>query len=226
VTDATPHLRTIRSFVRREGRITRAQRRALDTLWPRFGIAANLALDFPTLFQRRVPVILEIGFGDGMALANMAEAHPENDYLGVEVHRPGIGSLLLQVEARALSNVRVVEGDAKLLLEHAIPDASLDAVHVFFPDPWPKARHHKRRLIQADFIGLVHRKLKPGGYLHLATDWEPYAEHMLAVLTEVSGFANTADGYAPRPDYRPLTKFERRGQRLGHQVRDLVYRRV
>lgn len=222
-----PH-RAIRSFVRRAGRITSAQTRALAELWPRYGIeSGETPLDFAALFPRRAPLIVEIGFGNGEALAAMAAAHPENNYLGIEVHRPGIGSLLLRIESGALSNVRLLEGDAKEVLAHRVPPGSVHAVHVFFPDPWPKKRHHKRRLMQADFVAFIHRALAPGGYLHLATDWQEYAEHMLTLLTQTPGFENSAGVgcYAPRPEYRPLTKFERRGQRLGHGVWDLVFRR-
>jgi tRNA (guanine-N7-)-methyltransferase len=225
---SSPH-RAIRSFVRRAGRITGAQRRALDELWPRYGITPETTpLDFTALFQRQAPLIVEIGFGNGEALAALAAAHPEDNYLGIEVHRPGIGSLLLRLEGEALTNVRVLEGDAKEILAQRIPLGSIQGVHLFFPDPWPKKRHHKRRLVQTDFIELIRQALTPGGYFHLATDWQDYAEHMLALLTHAPGFKNTAagDGYAPRPEYRPLTKFEQRGQKLGHSVWDLVFRRV
>ncbi len=225
---SSPH-RAIRSFVRRAGRITRAQRRALDELWPRYGIEPrDSLLDFSAVFGQRAPVIVEIGFGNGEALAAMAAAHPDNNYLGIEVHRPGIGSLLLRLGDEALTNVRLLEGDAKEILAQRIPPNSIQGVHLFFPDPWPKKRHHKRRLVQTDFIELIRRALMLGGYFHLATDWQDYAVHMLALLTQTPGFKNTANisGYAPRPDYRPLTKFERRGQKLGHGVWDLIFRRT
>ena len=225
MTDTPRLLRPIRSFVRREGRMTEAQRRALVELAPRYGVPASAPFDFPAIFGRVAPVVLEVGFGDGAALLALAAAHPECDYLGIEVHRPGIGGLLLRLDALALGNVRVCEGDAVQILANSVPDASLDAVHVFFPDPWPKARHHKRRLVQPAFVELVRSKLKPGGVLHLATDWEPYAHEMLSVLAAAPGLRNTADGFAPRPDARPLTKFERRGERLGHRAYDLVFRR-
>ena len=221
--------RAIRSFVRRAGRITSAQQRALDELWPRYGIEPdNTPLNFAALFQRQAPLIVEIGFGNGEALAAMAAAHPENNYLGIEVHRPGIGSLLLRIESEALTNVRLLEGDAKEILAQRIPPGSIQGVHLFFPDPWPKKRHHKRRLVQTDFIELIRRVLTPGGYFHLATDWQDYAEHMLALLSQTPGFENSAGSgcYTPRPEYRPLTKFERRGQKLGHGVWDLIFRRV
>lgn len=220
--------RTIRSFVRREGRLTDAQRRALDELWPRYGVTPGAAsLDFARLFGRDAPVHLEIGFGNGEALAAMAAAHPQNNYLGIEVHRPGVGALLRRLDAEGITNVRVVSVDAKDVLGQCIPDASLAAVYLFFPDPWPKKRHHKRRLLQSEFAQLVRRKLKLGGEFHLATDWEDYARHMLAVLSAADGFENVATPgpFTPRPEMRPLTRFERRGQRLGHGVWDLTFRR-
>ena len=222
--------RRIRSFVRREGRLTLAQQRALDELWPRFGIDFSpAALDLQSLFGRTALRVLEIGFGNGESLAAMAAAAPYTDFIGIEVHRPGVGHLLLAIERLALQNLRVCCHDAVEVLERQIPDASLDRVHIFFPDPWHKKRHHKRRLIQPPFVALLARKLKPGGHLHLATDWEDYAVHMLAVLGQSTDFANSAPAgemFCPRPDYRPLTKFERRGERLGHGVRDLIFERT
>jgi tRNA (guanine-N7-)-methyltransferase len=228
VTENPPPLRGIRSFVRREGRFTPGQRRALAELWPRFGISPTEMLDLPQLFGRSAPTVLEIGFGNGATLAAMAAAAPEKNFLGVEVHRPGVGGLLQRLAEQGLSNVRVVQTDAKALLEQCIPDASLDAVYLFFPDPWPKKRHHKRRLLQTEFAQLVRRKLVVGGIFHAATDWAPYAEHMLEVLTAASDYTNLAGpgAYAPRPGYRPLTKFEARGQRLGHGVWDLLFQRI
>jgi tRNA (guanine-N7-)-methyltransferase len=223
------HHRAIRSFVRREGRITEAQRRALNELLPRYGVPEdNVLLDFVTLFGRDTPVHLEIGFGNGEALAAMAAAHPQNNYLGIEVHRPGVGVLLRRLSADSIANVRVISADAKDVLEQRIPDGALDAVSIFFPDPWPKNRHHKRRLVQPVFIELLRRKLKIGGQISLATDWEDYAQHMLAVLSVAVGFENSAGAnrFALRPVARPLTKFERRGQRLGHSVWDLMFRRL
>lgn len=228
MSEAPKSHRPIRSFVRREGRITEAQRRALEELLPRYGVAPGEApLDFAALFGRDAPVHVEVGFGNGDALAAMAAAHPENNYLGIEVHRPGVGALLRRVEAEGLANVRVACTDAREFLERRVPDGSLSGVNVFFPDPWHKKRHHKRRLVQAEFVALLARRLKPGGLLHLATDWEEYAQHMLAVLTAAGTFENTAEPgpFTPRPEGRALTRFERRGQRLGHGVRDLVYRR-
>jgi tRNA (guanine-N7-)-methyltransferase len=226
--DAKPH-RPVRSFVRREGRMTPAQRRALEEFWPRYGVpSGEHALDFAALFGRRTEPVLEIGFGNGDALLAMAGAHPERDFLGIEVHRPGVGRLLMGLAGGGLANVRVMCDDAKQVLERQIPDASLSAVHLYFPDPWPKSRHHKRRLVQAGFVELVRRRLALGGLFHLATDWEHYADHMMEVMTAAPGFENTAGSkqYAPRPGHRPLTRFERRGQRLGHGVWDLIFRRV
>ncbi|OGI44870.1 MAG: tRNA (guanosine(46)-N7)-methyltransferase TrmB [Candidatus Muproteobacteria bacterium RIFCSPHIGHO2_01_FULL_65_16] len=224
---SSPH-RPIRSFVRREGRITKAQERALTELWPRYGVdAGDAPLDLCALFGRKAPVHVEIGFGNGDVLAAMAARHPEYDYLGIEVHRPGIGALLRRLEAAGLGNARVMRADAEEVLARNIPDAALSAVYIFFPDPWPKKRHHKRRLIQPEFAELVRRKLQPGGMLHLATDWRDYAEQMLDVLSQTPGFENTAaaGAFAPRPEERPLTKFEQRGKRLGHEVYDLSFRR-
>lgn len=217
-------LRPIRSFVRREGRMTPAQRRALEELWPRYGLdAGDAPFDFIRIFGRRAPVVLEIGFGDGEALAATATAHPQNDYVGIEVHRPGVGALLRRLAEQNLTNVRVMVADAKEVLTARVPDGSLAAVHLFFPDPWPKQRHHKRRLVQPDFAALVAGKLAPGGYFHVATDWQDYAEHVAAVLARTPGMVEDA----ARADFfaRPPTRFERRGRRLGHAVRDLVYRR-
>ncbi len=222
-------LRSIRSYVRRESRITPAQVRALGELWPRYGIPdGDAMLDWPPVFGRRAPVILEIGFGNGEALAAAAAAHPENNYLGIEVHRPGAGSLLRRVEEEGLTNVRVMLGDANEILARRVPDASLAAVRLFFPDPWPKKRHHKRRLVQPDFAALVARKLDPGGYFHLATDWPDYAAHMGAVLSQTIGLveAGGTDLYRELVVARSVTRFEQRGRKLGHEVRDLVYRRA
>jgi tRNA (guanine-N7-)-methyltransferase len=220
--------RSIRSYVRRESRITPAQLRALGELWPRYGIPEGQApLDWPSVFGRRAPVILEIGFGNGEALVAAAAAHPENNYLGIEVHRPGVGSLLRRIEVGTLNNVRVLLGDASEILAQRIPDASLAAVHLFFPDPWPKKRHHKRRLVQPEFAALVARKLEAGGYFHLATDWPAYAEHVAAVLSRTEGLVD-ASGEGRFQELvagRLSTRFEQRGRRLGHEVRDLVYLR-
>lgn len=218
--------RPIRSFVLRAGRVSRAQARALETLLPLYGIPyRSEPLDLDAVFGRHAPRILEIGFGMGETTARIAAAHPENDYLGVEVHTPGIGSLLKQIHEAGLKNVRIIPHDAVEVLQHMIPSESLDGVHIYFPDPWPKKRHHKRRLIQPAFVALVADRLKPGGYLHVATDWQPYAEHILAVLSAEPRLENTASGYAPRPEWRPMTKFETRGLKLGHGVWDILFRK-
>jgi len=225
-----PPRRPIRSFVLREGRLTAGQARAYDELWPRFGAerASGEVLDLPALFGNERPVVLEIGFGNGESLATMAAAAPQRNFLGVEVHRPGIGHLLLETERRGLTNLRLLREDAQVLLAQGLAPASLAGVNLFFPDPWPKKRHHKRRILQPAFVERLARVVAPGGLFHAATDWEPYAEHMLTVL-EAAGaiFENTAGPgrFAPGPGERPPTKFERRGERLGHRVRDLVYRR-
>jgi tRNA (guanine-N7-)-methyltransferase len=218
--------RPIRSYVLRQGRLTDAQRRACAELLPRFGIGyAPDPLDLGRVFGRVAPKILEIGFGMGETTARIAASHPGNDYLGIEVHLPGVGSLLKRVAEAGLTNVRVIRHDALEVLEHMIPAESLDGVHVFFPDPWPKKRHHKRRLLQPRFVALLASRMKPGAYLHVATDWEDYAQQILEVLSAERRLVNTADGFAPRPEYRPLTKFENRGLRLGHSVWDILVRR-
>jgi tRNA (guanine-N7-)-methyltransferase len=219
--------RPIRSFVLRQGRMSNAQTRALVTLLPRWGIPyQETLLDLDTAFGRAAPKILEIGFGMGDSTAAIAAAHPQNDYLGIEVHGPGVGSLLNQIETLGLTNLRVIQHDAVEVLKHMIAPSSLDGVHIFFPDPWHKKKHHKRRLIQPELVALLCEKLKPGGYLHAATDWQEYAEHILAVLAAEPKLANTAADYAPKPDYRPLTKFEQRGIKLGHGVWDVVFRKI
>jgi tRNA (guanine-N7-)-methyltransferase len=218
--------RSIRSFVLRQGRMSEAQQRYLDTVLPRIGLAYREApLDLDAAFGRSAPKIVEIGFGMGETTARIAAAHPENDYLGIEVHTPGVGALCKLVDEQGLGNVRIMQHDAVEVLRDMIPDGTLAGVHVFFPDPWRKKRHHKRRIIQPDFVALIASKLAPGGYLHCATDWEDYAHWMLEVLAGEPALVNSSDGFAPRPDYRPLTKFENRGLRLGHGVWDLVFRR-
>jgi tRNA (guanine-N7-)-methyltransferase len=225
--EAASGTRPIRSYVLRQGRISNAQQRAWEALLPRYGIPFRAALlDLDAAFGRPAPKLLEIGFGMGETTAIVAAAHPENDYLGIEVHRPGVGSVLRLIAERGLENVRVIQHDAVEVLQDMIRPASLDGVHIFFPDPWPKLRHHKRRLIQTPFVALLSERLRAGGYLHVATDWAHYAEQVLAVLGAESRLANTARGYARRPDYRPLTRFEERGLRLGHDVYDIVFRRV
>jgi len=218
--------RAIRSFVLRAGRLGTGQQKALVELGPRFVLPyQSEALDLSSAFGRQARHVLEIGFGMGQATAEIARDHPETDYLGVEVHTPGVGALLKMVGEQGLSNLRIVQHDAVEVLRHMIPEAGLDGIHIFFPDPWHKKRHHKRRLIQPAFAELLASRLKPGGYLHLATDWQDYAEQMLAVLSATPHLRNSAEGFAPRPEYRPLTKFEQRGLRLGHGVWDLVFLR-
>lgn len=228
-TPDTAEMRPVRSYVLRQGRISNAQQRALDVLLPRYSVPAGIdPLDLNSLFGRNAPKILEIGFGMGETTAAIAAAHPDHDYLGIEVHSPGVGSLLRQIDERGLANVRVVQHDAMEVLSKRIPLTSLDGIHIFFPDPWPKKRHHKRRLLQAPFVALLVSRLKQGGYLHAATDWHEYAVDILAVLhanPQLANTANSSDGFAPRPAWRPLTKFEQRGLRLGHGVWDLVFRR-
>jgi tRNA (guanine-N7-)-methyltransferase len=226
---ADPRLRSVRSFVLRAGRATAGQQRALTELWPKYGVEFSPGpLDLQALFGRAAPRMLEIGFGAGEALLEFAAAHSQIDCLGVEVHRPGVGRLLLGAEAASLRNLRVICHDAVEVLQYQLAPASIALVHIFFPDPWPKKRHHKRRLIQPPFVELLAKVIEPGGTLRLATDWEPYAQHMREVIDASAAFANVAanDGFVARSAERVLTRFERRGQRLGHGVWDLEYRRV
>ncbi|HEX6705749.1 MAG TPA: tRNA (guanosine(46)-N7)-methyltransferase TrmB [Albitalea sp.] len=221
-----PHRRSIRSFVVRAGRMGTGQVRALAELGPRFVLPYQPALlDARAVFGRDAPLVVEIGFGMGDATAAIAEALPGIDFLGIEVHPPGVGALLRHIGERSIENIRIVQHDAVEVLEHMIAPDSLAGVHVFFPDPWHKKRHHKRRLIQAAFVQRLATRIAPGAYLHCATDWEPYAQQMLEVLSAEPMLENTAEGYAPRPAYRPLTKFENRGLKLGHGVWDLVFAR-
>ena len=222
------HRRTIRSFVIRAGRATAAQTRALNELWPDYGVEFTpCKLDLDELFGRRAARMIEIGFGAGEALLEFAQAHPEIDCIGIEVHRPGVGHLLLGASDAGLRNLRIICHDAVEVLEQQIGAASISLVHIFFPDPWPKKRHHKRRLIQPAFVQLLARTLQPGGTLRLATDWQHYAMQMREVIDASSAFENASrsDGFVTRAAERPLTRFERRGQRLGHEVWDLEYRR-
>ncbi len=222
---AHPH-RAIRSYVLRAGRIGSGQRRALDMLAPRFVLPnGDARLDGAAIFGRRAPLVVEIGFGMGDATADIAAASPATDFIGVEVHEPGIGALLQRIDAAGLANLRIVRDDAVRVLTERIAPGSLAGVNVFFPDPWHKKKHHKRRLIQPGFVALLASRLAAGGLLHCATDWQPYAEQMLAVLDAEPLLRNTVHGYAPRPAHRPLTKFEQRGQRLGHGVWDLLFER-
>ena len=222
-------IRRIRSFVKREGRLTEGQERALKDFFPQYGLALqDKPVIFSDIFQRTAPTILEIGFGNGSSLCEMAVNNPEQDYVGIEVHRPGVGNLLLQVEKLGITNLRVMNEDAVDVLNKMIADESLDAVYLFFADPWHKTRHHKRRIVQEEFVQLLRKKLKINGVFHMATDWEDYAKHMMRIMSTTEGYENTAGQgqYLPRPDYRPLTKFERRGQRLGHGVWDLIFKKI
>jgi len=215
----------IRSFIRRQGRLTPGQQLALDNYWDKYCLDPKADYDFAAVFGRNAPLFIEIGFGNGESLASMAAANPDKDYIGIEVHRPGVGHLLLLLNQQSLTNVRIYCHDAIEIMEHKIADNSLSGVHLFFPDPWPKKKHHKRRIVRPDFIDLLIRKLKPEGYFHAATDWENYAEAMLAVLSESSALRNASpsNDYCQCPEYRPLTKFEQRGIRLGHGVWDLIF---
>jgi tRNA (guanine-N7-)-methyltransferase len=224
------HPRTIRSFVRRAGRTTTGQAKAFADLGPAFVLPYTAApLDATAAFGRDAPLILEIGFGMGDATAHIAGLRPGDNFLCCEVHEPGVGALLKRIGEQQLTNIRILAHDAVEVLDHMLTEATLDGVHIFFPDPWHKKKHHKRRLIQPPLVARLATRLKPGGYLHCATDWQPYAEQMLAVLGAAPMLANTADaslgGYAPKPAYRPLTKFENRGLKLGHGVWDLVFQR-
>jgi len=222
-------LRRIRSFVRRQGRLTKGQQLALDQYWPEMGVEFQQEpLDLTRLFGREAPVVLEIGFGMGASLVTMAQNNPQQNFLGIEVHAPGVGACLASAKEAEVENLRVMCHDAVEVLEKMIPDNSLRMVQLFFPDPWHKARHNKRRIVQVPFAELVMRKLKLGGVFHMATDWEAYAEHMLEVMSSIDGYQNQSEtqNYVPRPETRPLTKFEQRGQRLGHGVWDLMFERI
>ncbi|MBN7122347.1 MULTISPECIES: tRNA (guanosine(46)-N7)-methyltransferase TrmB [Erwiniaceae] len=222
-------MRRIRSFVRRQGRLTKGQQHALDNYWPVMGVEYQPEpVDLVSLFGRESPVVLEIGFGMGASLVTMAQNNPAQDFLGIEVHSPGVGACLSSAQEAGVENLRVMCHDAVDVLEKMIPDNSLRMVQLFFPDPWHKARHNKRRIVQAPFAELVMRKLKLGGVFHMATDWEAYAEHMLEVMNSIAGYKNQSEtqDYVPRPESRPLTKFEQRGQRLGHGVWDLMFERI
>jgi tRNA (guanine-N7-)-methyltransferase len=226
LSDLPEHLRRIRSFVRREGRLTEGQSSAIANGWPQWGVDyAPGVMDWDRVFGRIAPRFLEIGFGMGGATAEIARNHPDNDYLGIEVHRPGVGNLLKLIAQDSLTNLRLMSHDAVDVINEMIAPDTLDGVLIFFPDPWHKKRHHKRRLIQPEFVHLLASRLKPGGTIHCATDWENYAVQMLEVLSAEPALENTAMDYAPRPTYRPLTKFENRGLKLGHGVWDLVFRK-
>lgn len=216
----------IKSYVRRAGRMSSAQENYYAEMMPKIGVVyAPQPIDLAAVYGRNAPKILEIGTGMGETTARIADANRDNDYLGVEVHVPGVGALCKQIAERGLTNLRICQHDAVEVVRDMLPEASLDGVHVFFPDPWHKARHNKRRLIQSPFVALLASRLKPRGYFHCATDWEEYAHQMLEVLSAEPTLVNSADGFAPRPDYRPLTKFENRGIRLGHGVWDVIFRK-
>ena len=216
----------IKSFVRRAGRMSAAQQNYYAEMMPKIGIPYTpQQIELVTVYGRNAPKIQEIGTGMGETTAKIADAHRDNDYLGVEVHVPGIGALCKQIAERELTNLRICAHDAVEVVRDMLPECSLDGVHVFFPDPWHKARHNKRRLIQSPFVALLASRLKPGGYFHCATDWEEYAHQMLEVLSAEPALVNSSEGFAPRPDYRPLTKFENRGLRLGHGVWDVIFKK-
>jgi tRNA (guanine-N7-)-methyltransferase len=220
--------RGIRSYVLRKGRMTTAQKNALDELWPHYGIdRADTVLDLDDHFDRPADVIIEIGFGNGETTWQMAQLEPEKNFIGIEVHEPGVGHLLMALDKHDLDNVRIACEDAVRFLQIRVAPDSLAGVRIYFPDPWPKKRHHKRRIIQPEFVKLLARCIRTGGILHLATDWQPYAEHMLEVMQSNPDFVNlsTKGDYCKRPDWRPYTKYEQRGERLGHEVRDLLYQR-
>ena len=218
------HPKTIKSFVRRAGRTTTGQAKAFEALGPRYVIPYQAApIDATAVFGRHAPLILEIGFGMGEATAHVASVRPDENFLCCEVHEPGVGALLKRIGEQGLTNIRILKHDAVEVLDFMLPITSLHGVHIFFPDPWHKSRHNKRRLIQAPLVAKLAARLKPGGYIHCATDWEPYAQQMLQVLSAEPGLHNTADDFAPQPEYRPRTKFENRGLRLGHGVWDLIF---
>lgn len=229
MTDKNIPLRTIKSFVIRAGRMTQGQKNAIDTGWSDYGLDLSAGLlDYNHLFNRTAPTTLEIGFGMGQSLCSMAEQTPDQNFIGIEVHKPGVGALISLLQEKNLHNVRVFNNDAIEVLNQCIADNSLDRLLLFFPDPWHKARHHKRRIVQAEFAQLVRKKLKIGGIFHMATDWQPYAEHMLEIMQQAEGYQNlsTDETYVARPEERPKTKFEMRGERLGHGVWDLKFKRI
>jgi tRNA (guanine-N7-)-methyltransferase len=218
--------RTIRSFVKREGRMTKAQKQALQELFPIYGLSTDQGiLDFNDIFKSNQKIILEIGFGMGKSLIEMAQANPNDNFIGIEVHRPGVGAILRDIKLNNLNNIRVFNDDAVEVLQKNIPDNSLARVQIFFPDPWHKKRHHKRRLIQSDFVQLIKKKLKNKGILHIATDWQDYAEEILELISKDTEFHNLAgaEKFSARPNWRPLTKFEKRGQKLNHKIFDLMF---
>jgi len=228
MTEEKKHMRTVRSFVMRAGRTTEGQQKALEEVWPEMGLELkDGAINFAEVFGCEAPVVLEIGFGMGASLIEMATQQPDKNYIGIEVHRPGVGRLLASVKELGLTNIRVYAEDAVEVLADCIPDGSLHALQLFFPDPWHKKKHHKRRIVQPEFVQNIRQKLEVGGYFHMATDWENYAEHMMEVMSGAEGFTNKAgEGeYSPQPEWRPVTKFQKRGERLGHGVWDLMFER-
>ncbi len=218
----------IRSFIRRQGRATAGQKNALDTIWHSYCLDPDKTYDYAEVFGREAALIVEIGFGNGSSLAEMAETNPDLNYLGIEVHRPGVGHLMMLLEQKGLNNVRIYHHDAISILEKKIPDHAITGVHLFFPDPWQKRRHHKRRIVRPSFVDLLNKKLIAGGYFHAATDWEHYAKDMLKTLSSSSRLTNISkdNRYCHRPEYRPLTKFENRGLLLGHGVWDLIFKKI
>lgn len=227
--EAGVYVRKIQSFVKREGRLTKGQAKALEDGWPTMGLEhAQGKLDWTEVFGRQAPVVLEIGFGMGKSLVEMAANESDKDFVGIEVHRPGVGACIADAQERGITNLRLFEHDAVEVLADCVADDSLARLHLFFPDPWHKKRHHKRRIVQPDFVQKLRSKLAVGGVFHMATDWENYAEHMLEVMSSAEGFKNLSEqeDYVPRPEQRPLTKFEQRGHRLGHGVWDLMFERI
>jgi len=222
------HIRTIKSFIKREGRLTPGQQRALESLWPQFGIDfSEQEIDLEKTFGRTAETVLEIGFGNGESLWKMAQADADRNYIGIEVHRPGVGHLLQLIEQSGINNLRIISHDAVDVINYQIAENSLHKAQLFFPDPWHKKKHHKRRIVQDEFVNMLAQKINSDGVFHLATDWEHYAEHMLEVMNRNQSFINLSDdnAFVPKPDYRPTTKFEIRGQKLGHGVWDMLYKK-
>lgn len=220
------YVRKVQSFIVREGRLTKGQALAIESFWSDYGLDYQPDLfNLDTLFPKAQPIVLEIGFGMGKSLVEMAQNTPELNFIGIEVHKPGVGACIAEAQALGLTNLKIMEHDAVEVLKNSIPDNSLHRVQLYFPDPWHKKRHHKRRIVQAEFVQLLRQKLHQGGTFHMATDWENYAEQMLEVMLEAEGYENQSSDktYVPRPDYRPITKFEKRGERLGHGVWDLIF---
>jgi len=228
MTEKKPYMRKIRSFVMRAGRLTEGQERALEEQWPVYGLELGEPFDSKEIFQREANLIVEIGFGMGDSLLEMAQADPGSDFVGIEVHTPGVGRLLNNASEQDVKNLRVYRDDAVEVFNQCFADNSIDRLQLFFPDPWHKKKHHKRRIVQLEFAELVRTKLKPGGVWHMATDWEPYAEHMIEIMSVAPGYENEAGEqlYVTKPDYRPETKFERRGERLGHGVWDMRFKKI